>query len=504
MMNSNRLTGFVLRYHRLLGLLAALPVIFWGLSGLSHPIMTRLQPQPAQMTPPAELVSGFTQAELVRARPLSVLLPAAGVTVVQGARLLHLQGDIYYQLSLPGQAERVYLRAGDGTRLPQGDALLARKLAAHYAGRSEADIHAVQLVTSFSDEYTYVNRLLPVWRVDFAGDDHLRAYVDTSPLRLATLNDDGKALFSRIFRTLHSWTFIANEGLRDAVMVAVLGCAFSASLGGLWLYGFYFRKGSNTVRRQPLRSWHRRLGLLVALTTLTFTGSAMLHLLVLSKGSNHSQAVREQSPLAAGLLNIAPASLPLSLKQQVALVNVEGHPYFLLSEQRSAWTGKGSKTAMEEHHHHGAAAKVKGQGAGDIYLSAQDGSPLQGGAEVHAKALALQFSGLPASALTQVSRISKFGGEYGFINKRLPVYKVDFATTDHRSIFVETQSNTLAAEANDTGRLEGFSFAYLHKWNFLDFAGKNVRDTVAASFATLNALLAALGLVLYWRVRQRG
>ncbi|HEY0268319.1 MAG TPA: hypothetical protein VGC12_03695, partial [Methyloradius sp.] len=41
-------------WHRWLGLVTCVGILLWGISGLSHPIMTRLQPVPVQFMPPVQ------------------------------------------------------------------------------------------------------------------------------------------------------------------------------------------------------------------------------------------------------------------------------------------------------------------------------------------------------------------------------------------------------------------------------------------------------------------
>jgi hypothetical protein len=275
------ISAMVLRYHRWIGLLAAMPIILWGLSGLSHPIMSRLQPQPATMMPPSGLLNGFSPAQLASVRSLAQLLPAHAVQKISRARLLNWQGDVLWQVTLPGQTDCLYINARDGVLLPGLDEKLAVLLARHYTGEPARAITSIQRITEFSSDYQYINRLLPVWRIEFSGGDHLRAFVETSPLRLATLDNDNKALFGRLFRSLHSWSFIGNEKLRDNLMTVFLLAAFFSSVGGLWMYGMYWGRAAVGERAPASRSWHRRLGLTVALTTLTFSASAILHLQLL-------------------------------------------------------------------------------------------------------------------------------------------------------------------------------------------------------------------------------
>lgn len=501
----NMVSRLLLRYHRWIGLLAALPLVLWGLSGLSHPVMSRLQPQPAALLPPPGILHGFTQKQLITLRPLARLLPVQGIEKISSARLLNWQGEMLWQITLPGESHRNYIRSSDGELLPGMDEKIAIALARHYAGEQTRAITSVQLVTQFSADYQYINRLLPVWRVEFAGGDHLRAFVETSPLRLATLDNDGKALFGTIFRTLHSWAFIKNETLRDTLMTLFLAAAFFSSIGGLWMYGFYWRRPEAGERAASSRRWHRRLGLAVAVTTLTFTASAILHLQLLTKGSNEQPPQLREQALPVSALTLPPAALAVQEKEQIEILPLAQQAMYRLSSPSPSMVGKKGHGVMplaaeNKHEHHGAASTIKIQ-AGERYFSALDGSVLNNGPELQAKNLAVAFSGMPAEKITSIEKITKFEGEYGFINKRLPVWKVGFDTPDHLALYVEAATGIKAAEVRDKQRLEGFSFAYLHKWVFLDGIGRNSRDFLLALFAFLNVLVVGLGLGV-WLKRQ--
>ncbi|MDO8266845.1 MAG: PepSY domain-containing protein [Moraxellaceae bacterium] len=500
----------VLRYHRWVGLLAVLPVVLWGLSGLSHPIMSRLQPQPAAMMPPVGLSSGFDAEEMATVRPLSALsalLPGQGIHAVRQARLLRWQGRMVWQLTLPGQAERIYVDAESGMVVPDADKALAVTLARHFAGEPDRVITSMELITRFSDDYPYVNRLLPVWRVVFAGDDGLSAYVETSPLRLATLNNSLKSGFGRVFRALHSWSFINNEAVRDTVMTIFLSLAFFSSLGGLWLYGFFWRKPESGERAAPLRRWHRRLGVLVAVSTLAFTGSAILHVQLLDKGNNESvPRLLPDQLLNADSLNWVPHTIGLAANEQLDIVPVAGQVVVRASAQSASMVGRKGNGAMPapqaatEHVHHHDGSKPAA--SGERYFAAGSDAIQVDGAQQHARTLAAAFAGLPEAQIDGTELVTRFAGEYGFINKRLPVWKVDFKTPDNLTLYVETTSGVQAAEVRDMQRFEGFSFAYLHKWNFLDGIGKDGRDVLLCVFALLNVVVVVLGAWLWLRRRK--
>jgi hypothetical protein len=107
-------------------------------------------------------------------------------------------------------------------------------------------------------------------------------------------------------------------------------------------------------------------------------------------------------------------------------------------------------------------------------------------------------SAAPASlaALGSPELVTRFAGEYGFVNKRLPVVKLTYAGAGHPALYVEPATGRLAALVRDGDRREGLSFAVLHKFFLMDWAGKNVRDAVAI-FSALGVLVVTLyGLAL--------
>lgn len=484
------------QYHRWLGLFAALPVLLWGLSGLSHPIMSRLQVQPAETMAPSALVSGFSHAQLHSALPLATVLQSQGIAAVRDARLLKVGSRLLWQVTLPGQAERRYFEARSGQAVAGYDRALAVQLARHFVGAEHGAVRRVQLLTDFTDDYPAVNRLLPVYRVDFAGAAGLRAYVETSPLRLATINDDTKALFITLFRTLHSWAFIPSEGLRDAVMSGFLLAGLAAAIGGVWLYGLGRRRTDTARAVPPLRRWHRRLGLALVLVTMAFCLSALLHLWLINKASAARPLNAGYKLLLAERLRLAPLEAQPAAHEQLALVSVAGAPYFRLSP-----VSGGPARAGGEHQHHAVMATDPDRAA-VRYVSAEDGRALVLAEQVQVRALAGRYSGLPATDIVGLSPVQQFGGEYGFINKRLPVVKVDYATPDHLSVYVEPATGVIAAVVRDRDRIEGYSFANLHKWHFLDFAGKDARDLASGAAALGVVLTTGLGLGLYVRRRR--
>ena len=78
--------------------------------------------------------------------------------------------------------------------------------------------------------------------------------------------------------------------------------------------------------------------------------------------------------------------------------------------------------------------------------------------------------------------------------------KVDTNLNDQLRLYIEPSSAVIAAQVNQQDALEGFSFAYLHKWTWLPI-DKTLREIMLATIAGLIAVLVILGSVLAIRKR---
>jgi hypothetical protein len=87
--------------------------------------------------------------------------------------------------------------------------------------------------------------------------------------------------------------------------------------------------------------------------------------------------------------------------------------------------------------------------------------------------------------------------EYGFVFKRLPVVRLQYDTPDELALYVETATSRLAASIDATDRVEGYSFAIFHKFLLLDWAGKNVRDSMMLLSAFGVLTVSVLGVLVF-------
>ncbi|MDD4927959.1 MAG: PepSY domain-containing protein [Gallionella sp.] len=476
-----RVAGWMFRYHRWFGVFSCLVVIMWAASGVMHPIMSRINPTPVNMQPPQVVPM------LHMARSPADVLRQAGIEKVHSFRVMAWNDASYYQVSLPGQNQRRYFEVNSGAELPGGDAKYAEYLARHFMAEQQSELRNVTLIDHFNDDYLDINRLLPVYRVDFDREDGLRAYVETNPPRVSALIDDRKALLGSLFRVMHNWDFMSGQDtLRRVLVSAFLLAAMLSALSGILMYGFMWKRGTLHLRHAPLRRWHRSVGILVSLSALLFVVSAEWHLL----GSER----RGVLPVMQGLIPVDQLALPEFVRHgmwgKINVMQVEGGALYQLQAMlpnppRSVEGG--------EHDHRAATHDIK---PAVTYVNA-DGVVIHEGVKKHAVWLAGQVCGMGSDKVEDIKLISGFAGEYGFLNKRLPVWRVAYETDDHLACYVETSTNSLATMVRDADRAEGWSFSNLHKYHWLDFAGKDVRDFVMGLFCLGNLLIAVLGLWMF-------
>ena len=500
------------RWHRVLGLITVLPVIMWTLSGLSHPLMSNwLRPAIAHETVPTPPL-----------RPEALAVPVARVlsqnhlAAIQNLRVVQLRHQPYYQLT-DYRGRLRYFSAATGWELPGGDRAYAENVARYLLADSTSAVAGAERLTHYSGEYKFINRLLPVWKITFARPDGMAVFVETGQSRLGTFNNHARTRFLWVFGMLHNWDFLdaLPRPLHLGIMLVFTTIIWLSALSGLVIYGFGRKK-----LRQPraahdqvgwLRRRHRTLGLWVAFVTFTFALSASYHLIQKFTPDRREEVARVSAfaaseltwPLTEALAGAAPVT-------RVSLARVGSQPYYRLVSQGAAgkptvqyrgtrdgavlpdgemrYAAELGQEFMRALHGHPAPASATG--------AAEDGAlpdccalPTETPATIGAPAAAGGVGGAaPAVAsLGSPELVTKFAGEYGFVNKRLPVMKLSYGGPGHPALYVEPATGRLAALVTDGDRREGLSFAVLHKFFLMDWAGKNIRDAVA--------MLSALGVL---------
>lgn len=460
-------------WHRPLALLVMLPLLAWALTGLLHPVMSRWQPSAAAMKPPSVLLNPPAGTLWRDLPPPGKVLPAGAF---REARALTWEGQPYWLLQpLSGPLRVVHARTGEDAHLLPA---LVTTLARHYTGAGEP-VLSLREVTRFDDEYPFVNRYLPVWRVAFARDDGLVAFIEPRSLQLAGLTNTWKTRFSWLFSRVHAWKWWGHEPSRDAVMTLLLTVILLLVLSGLrraWIT----RSTLSAAAR-----WHRWLGWTIAAALMAWSASGLYHLLHLDK----SRPAFRTYPLAhvldrSQLLTPPPADIPAGARLQLQATRLG--PLW-------RWTMISRSTAHAGMSHHAGSSARLSEG---MFL-ARTGVPIM--PTEHIRELVADVAG--DAHWLSCEPVTAFNHEYGFVNKRLPVYRLALDTPDHLAIYVDPADVAIAAVVRDGDRMEGLSFAYLHKATWLEPFGKNVRDGLLFLCAALVVLAAWLGGRLWLKSR---
>jgi len=475
------------RWHRRIAWMALMAAFTFALTGLLHPLMTRLQPKPAQFKPPA--VPRLNEALPAPATALS----AAGIAEVSGLRPVHDgNGWLWRVQALDGRVR--YLDPTTGAEpVVDAERAHAERLARWYAGESTADVSEATVLTAFDGDYGWINRLLPVWRVRFARDDGLTVYVSTTDDRLATISDTRKAFFQQTFRAVHSWSWLPAP-LRNAWINTLL-----AAVAGTTLFGLTLALRTPGGRRFNLRRLHRLGGITVSLAVLAWAVSGFVQTL---GNAERERADSPQRPLRVQSAHLsAPLHQPPDAASGATLVTLHNTPVWRWAlTPPETTTGRG--LAMGEHQHHGQPAQAAAAVPMARYMSALDGQEITDGEIRHLSELITHFGlqGRTAAA----TPVLKFTPDYGFAFKRLPVWRLEQPDAEHTAAYLDTSSERLAATVTDGERTAGALFAYAHKWEWVTpWAGKDWRDGLSAFFAFLLIGVAVGGTLLRRRRKPR-
>jgi len=177
-----------------------------------------------------------------------------------------------------------------------------------------------------------------------------------------------------------------------------------------------------------------------------------------------------------------------------------------LPKPRSKTPVEASKPAGEHAHHSPSIAQrnqqFKGQGLekGGLYFNANTGQQSDITDQQVAISLASQHLGVAKESISNTQIIKRFGMHYDFRNKRLPVWQVDFKTELGDKLFVDPATGVMVDRLVNQDRYEGYSFSFLHKWNFLTpLTGRFWRDVLIVFILGFSFLVSFLGLTMKLR-----
>jgi len=231
----------------------------------------------------------------------------------------------------------------------------------------------------------------------------MEAVVDPRTGKLASYDNAPKRLMLRLFSWFHTWSFLGSptSPLRiicvGLVSIASLLVAFSGVVSTFHIKRPRKRKTTPAIR------WHRTLGLTTAVIYFMFGLSGLAHLLFKLRADDAPQQVSQQKVALAQLTQVPQLATEAPFLG-ASLAIIDGQPYYRLL------FAEGRETRTQ-------------------YLHAQAGTTRPNAEEEYARQLALEFSGYRAEDIDKTELITGFRSDYGFIFKRLPVWRVYFRSS---------------------------------------------------------------------------
>lgn len=530
----------IYRWHRILSLIIALPVVLWAASGFMHPIMTTIRPRVAtQLLTATPLDTGKIKL------PLQDALQKNSISSFHNFRLVHIDTNWFYQVQKTANEPPLYLSVITGKKLANGDALYAQYLAklflegspapapTQYASINHEDmmmgdkaaavaehdccdaatacvlgnengspVSGVALLRSFDAEYKFINRLLPVYKVKFDRPDGIRIYVETTQDRFAFAMDNKRAVFDKIFGLFHTWEWMNFLGNGKFYVMALLNIlALLTTAMGLYIFFITKTKKPNGKEVVKARNRHRWTSFAICLFTLMFSFSGAYHALAKLKTDTRADFFTSNQFIAVNAhpdmsrLQALAGNKPIS---NICIVKIGAESFWQVF------------TINRQHGHNKLPAAGKDlmknmsvAPPSTFYVNTGTYAVLPNGEEAYARSLATLFSQQPDAAMLHSTLITKFAGEYGFVNKRLPVWKMDYAGNGQERLYIETSTGKLAAKINNSDFAEGYSFSLLHKHEFMAWAGKPVKDFSTMFWAAAQIAMVLAGFILYFKMRAR-
>jgi hypothetical protein len=235
--------------------------------------------------------------------------------------------------------------------------------------------------------------------------------------------------------------------------------------------------------------------MVVWIPILLFSTSGLFHLWM------HSTAGAEKVAVASPVLNRQAITLPK--------INESVHDMRLLQiAENTVWrvevpAAPAPATEARQHdahQHHGGGGGRAPRTIAQYYDTAT-GEKLPLNESAVAVMLAEQKFG--KGGFSNPTLTPTFTREYGFANKRLPVWRLE---SEEGIVFVDSKHGVIAATVSPLDKAELWSFNMLHKWQFFDkILGltPKQRDGIITVFALLIISMTLVGYRLRWKRFQQ-
>lgn len=456
-------------------------MLVYILSALSHPLMAWTGPQVQKMFPPSMNISDQHIHAISSISQLHLNGLKAGIS-----KLVPFKDEVLLQVTTDTQSVRQYFSTDNFQPINNHDEKQAIWLAEYFYGEA-LSLKNITLQTEFSTVYPAVNRLLPIYLLEFDTDDNLQMYIHTETQTLAGISNDWKRSLSFIFQNFHRFDWLNGVGPVRVFLVALLtSLILVMAITGLYLLiKLKKRKGKVAKIKHQRRNQHRLVAWITAIPLVMFCTSGLFHLFM-----KHFNPTINDIQLIENI-EFSQYQNPISLPETITN-NKINHVSLFDGMYRISVSPVAPQANSREARFSG---RSKEQNA--IYLDAKDGRVLNKQSRVMAMEKAAQYLDSDINQIENMKLITRFGPTYDFRNKRLPVWQVDFNNPNKDRLFIDPVNNILIDQNTQSNRLEGYSFSFLHKWNMLiPLAGRQGRDIIISLVLGCGLILTLLGFLI--------
>ena len=187
-------------WHKTIGIITIVPVIFWTLSGIMHPFMAHF----FKPTIANEQIEKVTIDSSKINYSLQEVLLKNQISTFKNFRIVSFDKATYYQVKTEKDS-LLYFDTATAKKLENGDQNYAHWLSHYFLEDQKSTIAKTEVVTEFNSQYKYINRYLPVYKITYNRPDAMEIYVETASSKLATYNPKSRQAFIWFFDTFHNW-----------------------------------------------------------------------------------------------------------------------------------------------------------------------------------------------------------------------------------------------------------------------------------------------------------
>lgn len=461
------------KWHRISSIIILLPMFFWTLSGFLMPLMGYFKPSVKTHITQDSIQFSENSIELSEA------LKKNRIDTISNFRFVTINTQVYYQIEINKTKPLIYINTITGDILENADKMYAEILANKYLIHSHTK-HTeknrnIEFISSFNNEYSASNKMLPVYKINMNTENGLRLFVNTQNDKLATAIDNKRFYYLQFFAWAHSWNFLNSWGNFKYILIGLFSIigAFS-TIAGFYIYNISSAKKKVTASKK----WHRTLGNIFTITTFLFCATAAWH--TLSKINKTQYQIEYQPVIAAKDLTFNASSLKniFGAFNNASVFVINNDVYWNLK--------------------FGMGMKIKSK-----IINAQTNEEIKDGELKYTKFLATKISNNNQEVI-ETKYHNKFGHEYKMMSKYLPIIEVKTKTAQ---FFIDPLSRTLAQTTIQSSKLESFAFGQLHMHHYPEMIlknswGKSIRNTIL--FSTTLGLIIVVITGLYIFLRRKG